>query len=189
MLGCVSFVMSPLPLRVERLAADWDAMKKFEEACFALDEKDDPENLAYDAWRWEGERSPWTSYLNANPRLSFLRIGDEVCIHWDNRSLDIEGVMAWTAGKGTHTLPADIFLKECRDFANRLLAQMASRIDSLEGGRLRTQVPLDFACLRRQHQEWAEELEDYFKPRKPDLSWEQTERALSTLARKIGVCF
>ena len=58
MLECVAPAVAPLPPQVERLAEDWDALKKFEAACLDLEEKEDPENLAYDAWRWLGEPRP-----------------------------------------------------------------------------------------------------------------------------------
>lgn len=189
MLECAAPAVAPLPPRIERLAVDWERLKELEAASFDLNEADDPENLAYDAWRWLGERSPWTSYLNANPRLSFVRIGQEVRIHWDNRDQEIESVAAWTAQKGTHALPVDAFMKECQDFSNRLLTQMARRIDLLDTGELQAQIPLDFASLRRQHRDWETEFATHFKKREPDISWEKTEKALCALAQKTGLPF
>jgi hypothetical protein len=189
MLLSVMPAMAPLPPRIERLAGDWDAMKGLEAACFALDETDDPDRLAYDAWRWLGERSPWTSYLAANPQISFVRIGNDVRIHWDNRNLEIKGIAAWTAGKGMHAIPVDVFREECREFSDRLLEQMARRIDSLETGKLRARIPVSCASLRTQHDEWVAEFAGYFKPREPDLSWTETERALATMAEKLGAKF
>lgn len=189
MLLCAMPAMAPLPPRIERMASDWDSMKKFEAACLALEETEDPDNLAYDAWRWLGERSPWTSYLNATPRISFVRIGNEVRIHWDNRGQQTEGIEAWTAAKGMHAMPADVFYDECRAFSDRLLEQMARRIDLLETGKLRTQIPVDCASLRTQHQQWVAEFAEYFRPREPDLPWTQTERALASLGEKVGSRF
>jgi hypothetical protein len=189
MLGCVSSARTLLPPRIERLAADWDAMRRFEVACFALPETDDPDNLAYNAWRWLGERSPWTSYLVANPQVSFVRIGNEVRIYWDNRSQQIEGTTAWSAATGMHAIPVEVFSEECRLFSERLLAQMTLRIDSLEAGALRAQTPVDCPSLRRQHEEWAAEFAGYFRPREPDLTWAETERALAILAVRVGVPF
>jgi hypothetical protein len=186
-LECMIPAVTKLPPSVERLASDWKKLRQLEKATEALAESDDSWDLSYDAWRWLGERSPWTSYFVSNPRFTFVRVGDEVRIHWDNRGLEIDGVIAWTAQAGMHVLPVEVFLAECRSFSNRLLSHMEQRIDQLEAGVARAQIAVNIESLREQHEWWKGEFETYFKDRSPDLSWEQTEHALGATAEKIGL--
>lgn len=185
MLECVAPALAKLPPRIERLASDWSRLCELQTATEAM-EKDDDWDLAYDAWRWLGERSPWTSYFASNPRLSFVRVENQVRIHWDNRGLEIEELPAWTAQKGMHALPVDVFVDECRSFYKRLLAQMSNRIDSIESGAAKVQTPVDIASLREQHTSWEAEFEAHFAERKPDLPWERSERALCAVAKKVS---
>ena len=58
-------------------------------------------SLCSTPWRWLGERTPWMSYLRANPSISFVRVGDFIDIHWNNTKLLIDGIKIWTASCGT----------------------------------------------------------------------------------------
>ena len=187
MLECLMPAIMKMPPRVERLASDWNKLRQLQKATEALDENDESWDLTYNAWRWLGERSPWTSYFVSNPRFTFVRVRDEVRIHWDNRGLEIDGITAWTAQTGVHVLPVTAFIDECRSFSNRLLIQMAQRVDLLESGSAKAQVPVNIESLREQHDSWKAELETYFKERDTDLSWQETEHALCAAAEKTAL--
>lgn len=171
LLGSVAAGVAPLPADVERLASDWERLMELVRRF--------PEEA--EAWRWLGERSPWTSYLAAAPRVQFVRMGDVVRIHWDNRECTIDGLPAWTAQYGVHAMAPDAFLAESRDFAARLLGAMEERIAGIEHGVLRPQVPVDAASLRAQHETWRRELESYFRDYEPDVPWGEAEAALRAI--------
>lgn len=189
MLGSVAAGVAALPDFVERLAADRELLARLERQPCPPDEEDsgDAKDRRYAAWRWLGERSPWTSYLVAQPRLSFVRIGDEVRIHWDNRDRVIDGIPVWTAQYGVHALPVEVFLSECQDFSARLLGEMDARISRIEAGTARPRVEVEIFSLREQQESWRKELTSYFEASAPDIPWEQAEMALRVVAKTRGI--
>jgi hypothetical protein len=198
-LGSVGPGLARLPEGVERLASNWELLRDLDARSQAADDAtedrdddyepaDDPHYLA---WRWLGERSPCTSYLSMSPDFQFIRVGDELRIHWDNRACLVDGLPVWTASHGVYVLPAQTFLEEARDFAHGLLAAMQQRIASMEGGISRPQVAVDAMKLREQHGTWCAEFAKYFGEREsePDIPWSKTEHALRAIAKRHGVIF
>ncbi len=120
-LGSVAAAVAPLSPRIERLASDWQRLMELKKPFDDVRAEDD---LWYEAWRWLGERSPWTSYLKACPTFQFVRVGAELRIHWDNREQMIDGLPVWTARQGVYVMSAEAFLDESSDFARRLLSAM-----------------------------------------------------------------
>jgi hypothetical protein len=161
--------------RLRRRSTDWAARSKEDAA------------RSYAAWRWLGERSPWMGYLSACPDFSFTRVGDHVHIAWDNTQAEIDGLRAWSADLGVHVVPLGDFLAECRDFADRLLANMEARLTTVETGAARTQIPVSIDDLRRQHATWKREFESYFREHHPDVAWPDAEAALRDIAREAAV--
>ncbi|HEV7238920.1 MAG TPA: DUF5984 family protein [Thermoanaerobaculia bacterium] len=188
-LGSVGPGAAPLPESIARLASDWELLARLRKESAAFKDDDAAEDLSYTAWRWLGERSPWTSYLVANPNISFVRIGDDVHIHWDNREKLVDGLPVWTARQGVHVLPVETFLAESRDFATRLLTAMDERIAGIEAGTMRPQVGVSVPSLRQQHETWRSEYASYFEEYEPDIPWDETEAALHTIAEKSGIRF
>lgn len=188
-LGSVAPGAAPLPESIARLASDWDLLTRLRNQSAADQDDDAAKDLYYTAWRWLGERSPWTSYLVASPDITFVRIGDDVHMHWDNRERLVDGVPVWTAPHGVHVLPVESFLEESRDFVTRLLAAMDERIAEIEAGTLRPRVEVSVASLRQQHESWRAEYAAYFNECEPDIPWNETEDALRTIAQKSGIRF
>lgn len=147
------------------------------------------EDLSYTAWRWLGERSPWTSYLVACPNFQFIRIGDQLFIHWDNRDQLIDGIPVWTAQQGVHVLPVSEFIEQCRGFVDHLLNAMKERITAIEIGGIVPQAPVSAASLWEQHATWKAEFASYFQGYEPDIAWKETERAIRIIAAKKGIQF
>ena len=128
-LGSVASGTASLPPFVERLAADWELLTRLRARCSEFEEAStSADDTRYNAWRWLGEQSPWASYLVEEPDLLFVRVGDNVHIHWDNRNRLVNGICVWTARYGVHKLPVDVFVAECRDFAARLLGEMGTSV-------------------------------------------------------------
>lgn len=184
MLGSVTAGAACLPERVERLAADWNRLTELRRGAILEEAGEDADEIAYTAWRWLGERSPWASYLVANPSFHFVRVGDEVRIHWDNRHLLIDGRSVWTAQVGVHVMLVEAFVNECRDFSSRLLREMDGRIGAVEKGAVRAQAVLNPESLRAQHEEWRAEFDSYFGEYHPDIAWPEAELALQIIAEK-----
>jgi Family of unknown function (DUF5984) len=173
-LQCVGPGITPLPPFFANLASDWDLVARLRKV---------PGEETYTALRWLGARSPWISYLQAGPEFQFIRTGDDVQIHWDNRELFLDGIRAWTAVEGSYVLPVEAFLHECRDFADRLLAAMEERIDGIEAGTMRPQLEVDPASLREQHERFRTEFAEYFEPGdgEPDIPWDEAEAAVRAI--------
>lgn len=188
MLGSIAAAASPLPRRLEQLAADWDRLSELQRAA-RTDDSEEADDLAYSAWRWLGERSPWTSYLVANPNLQFVRVGDEVRIHWDNRDRVVAGRPVWTAQVGVYAMPVESFVLGCRDFAQRLLVEMGARITAIGSGAAQAKAVVSLHSLREQQEAWASEFESYFDAYEPDIAWDEAERALQLIAEKAGLQF
>jgi hypothetical protein len=185
-LGSVNPICTRMPPFFEHLAGNWDLLTRLYEWAPAKASRDD-EDVIYNAWRWLGERSPWTSYFVAHPNVQFVRIGDEVFIRWDNRGRIIEDKPAWSAHFGVFVLPFQQLLYEARSFADHLLQAMDERIQGIEAGSLRPQVDISTKELRIQHEVWRTEFTTYFTPRPPDVSWEEAEKAIRTIAERAEI--
>jgi hypothetical protein len=185
MLIAFPHAITRLPPALESLAADWDSLRTAYKKVGPLWET--AQNLMYLAWRWLGERSPWTSYLTMHPEITFLRVGDDVRICWDNRDRIVDGIPVWTATSGVYSLPVAEFEVECRDFVARLCDAMAKRIEGISAGNARTRIPLDAEDLQRQHRESVAELNSLFQPRTPDIPWDETIRALDEVLPEFGL--
>jgi hypothetical protein len=185
-LGCVAPGLAKLPAAIERLASNWDLLIRL----YKPPVTDKPflasEDRGYKAWRWLGERSPTTSYLVAYPHFYFIRVGDDIHIHWDNRNFLINGIPAWAAQMGVHIVSAANFSGECEEFADRLLTSMDQRIAGIESGILRPQIGVNIPSLRQQHETWRAEFSSYFSEHIPDISWVETESALRGIAENVG---
>jgi hypothetical protein len=185
-LGCVAAAVAPLPPRIERLASNWQLLMELEKP---IDDMRAVDDLWYDAWRWLGERSPSTSYLVACPRFQFVRVGDELRIHWDNREQEIDGLPVWTARQGVRIVSVEAFQEECREFVRRLLSNMHERIAGIEAGSMKPQVEVSTSSLKEQHETWRAEFATYFADYQPDVQWEEAENALQAIAEKKGLRF
>jgi hypothetical protein len=184
-LGSLAAAVARLPERIERLASNWSVLRALEQEPNPANDSDEDDDTAYTAWRWLGERSPFSGYLVANPRFQFVRVSGELRIHWNMRDRVVDGHRVWTAKEGTHAMPVDLFVSECRDFANRLLAAMDERIAGLEAGTLKAQVGVNASSLREQHETWRAEFASYFlREYEPDIAWHEAESALQVIAKK-----
>jgi hypothetical protein len=185
--SCVAPALAPLPVEIERLAADVHALAELQSSTRRSADAmgtDAASKLYHVAWRWLGERSPWMSYLVQGPRFHFVRIGDEIEIGYDNRSCLINGVPVWTAQIGARRISVEAFATAMTEVSTSLIHAMATRIDDLDTGRAIPQAPIDVASLREQHATWERELSAELGPSTPDVSWDRTLAALAALGAR-----
>jgi hypothetical protein len=189
-------ILSPLPKFFEHIIHDESLFRKLRNcneryyqvpsdvANHSGTDKGESDDDHYNAFRWLGERAPCFSYLAAWPDIWFVRVGNEIWIQWDNIDRKFEGIEVWTARQGTHVLTVEVFEAECRNFSDRLLFAMESRIVSIEKGLVKAQIPLDPASLRTQLLSFKTDFEKCFLAKaKPDIDWVESERALRKIAR------
>jgi len=184
-LGSVAAGVASLPEKIEHLVSSWDILTMLR----LNDSTEINDDLSYAAWRWLEERSPWTSYLVACPNFQFIRIGDQLYIHWDNRDELIDGISVWTAQQGVHVLPVSEFIEQCRGFMDHLLNAMNERIAAIETGGIVPQAPVSSASLWEQHATWQAEFASYFQGYEPDIAWKEAEQAIHLIAEKKGIPF
>ncbi len=185
-LGALDAGLAPLSPRMEELALNRQKLAVLEKA--GKNEEFEDEDTTYTAWRWLGERSPWTSYLSEQPNFSFIRLKDNVHIRWDNRDKTIDGITVWSADYGELIMPAGEFSAECNSFKDRLLDAMGNRIEAIENGSAVPQIPVDIDSLRQQLVNWQTEFESY-SSYKPDFAWDEVEQAIAIIAAKVGIPF
>jgi hypothetical protein len=184
-LGSVAPGVAPLPPFFDLLAADRALLERLSSVQLE-DEPDSESGPQYTAWRWLGERSPWTSYFVENPEFYFVRIGDQIHIRWDNRDKRVDGTEVWEATYGSYEMPAEAFIAECRDFSDRLLADMLERISRIETDDFHPKVAVSIDSLREQDETWRNEFDSYFHAERQDIPWQEAENEIRKAAAICG---
>ncbi|WP_042725649.1 DUF5984 family protein [Chthoniobacter flavus] len=184
-LGSVAPGVAPLPPFFELLATDRALLEQLLSVRLEDEAGRELSPDYYTAWRWLGERSPWTGYFVENPEFYFVRIGDRIHIRWDNRSKRVDGTEVWEASYGSYEIPIEAFTSECRDFSDRLLADMHKRISCIETGDFHPQVAVSIDSLREQQESWRCEFDSYFRAERQDIPWEEAE---SEIRKTAAVC-
>lgn len=138
-------VLSPVPAAAaNKLAASslqiwratyglWMDKQPFERS-YALDEA---------VTEWIRERHLFSSHLKASPRIWLWNDGTHIHIEWDNRNLQIDGVLAWSAQMGSWALTVETFLEEVRAFDSALFLAMQHRVEQIIAGWGRPGVYID----------------------------------------------
>lgn len=180
-LGSIAAALKPIPSFLQPIAWDWKLLRE-------VLVKSNEHDSSYEAFRWLGERSPFTSYLTQCPEISFIRKENEIIIGWDNRCCLIDGLQVWESSFGMYIVTVDDFIKECRSFADRILDDMQARIVMITSGEIKAQIPLDPDELLKQHESWREEFDEYFSRQdEPDFSWDETEKAINLIIKELKI--
>jgi hypothetical protein len=161
-------VLDPVPPRLARALAPDGPWSAWERAARAAVEQAPPEqeeeawDLLEAAARWWWDRTLDAGYLQAAPRIWLWSDGAEVSVQWDNRGRILDGLPAWAAVIGQHTVPAATFVAEVRSFDARFISRMRDRVAIAQAEWARPDVALD-----------------------PDLDQEQLARS-GHLSRRLG---
>ncbi|MCX6024387.1 MAG: DUF5984 family protein [Chloroflexi bacterium] len=108
---------------------------------------DDDGETVDQATRWWDNRRLDVSYLRTGPQVWIWRHGGDVQIRWDASEPDDDGTSIWTAGSGEASIPAAKFLGEMRSFHERLMGQMAERVQQARRSWPHPDVAIDLDAL------------------------------------------
>src|SRR5262249_33426404 len=108
---------------------------------------------------WIGKREVDSAYLVSGPLIRCWSDGAQVYLQWDNRDRLLDGLPAWEASTGHHTLPPAAFHDVIGDFNERFLQRMADRVAIAQGEWARPEVALDphLAETQLANTQWAQE--------------------------------
>lgn len=183
LLAMVSHVIEPVPAELTRYIAGDRGRAWSEKASAWYAAKADREDDRYwqiidSAGIWVGNRTLDSAYLS--PSASIRIWSDESLVHieWDNRSKLVDGVPAWSALCGSHSLPRDEFVREVKSFHTRLMEEMGERVKQVVAGALPPEVRVDLPNLQREHEKRRLLWEGMFAGPATPTDWKATYEAL-----------
>jgi hypothetical protein len=133
--------------------------------------------IADAAVRWSENRHLDSAYLSPSANIAIWSDQEHVHIEWDNRDKQFDGRPAWTAAVGSYQMPRDKFIEEMKSFHDRLMDQMAARVDQVVAGCLPSGIQIDLPGLVREHEQRARSLDSALCV-DPETDWQQAERAI-----------
>lgn len=181
MLPCI---LEPVPATlVQYLAGDdaaawWEAYETWYDRGFGAGPDPRLQRIDGDAHGLLYGRVLDTSYLAPLTSVTIWSDDENVHFAWDNRAGILDGVPAWTAVHGEFHMPRREFLAEIQSFNNRLVEQMAGRIEQLRSGALPPEIAIDFDALASEHDERGDVLHEALSL-KVRTDWPAVERAIS----------
>jgi hypothetical protein len=125
-----------------------------------------------------------TSYLAPLTSIAIWSDDENVYFTWDNRAGVLNGIRAWSAQHGEFQMPRREFLAEVQSFNNRLLEQMADRIERVRCGALPPDIAVDLDALLSEHAERGDALHDALSLR-VQTDWPAVERAISHIREAL----
>lgn len=145
-----------------------------------LPDADDRFAFADAAVEWVERRRLDSSHLAPSANIAIWSDDERVHIGWDNRDRLFDGEPAWSASLGSYRMSRGEFIKEMKSFHDRLMEQMAVRIDQVASGRLRSEIQIDLPGLTKEHEQRTRSLEAALKI-VPATDWRQVERAVGEI--------
>lgn len=123
------------------------------------------------ATEWLRKRRLHTAYLRSAPRIWLWSDEMDVHIEWDNREILEKNELVWEAQLGSWSLPKIDFLQEVRDFHQKLMQAMQSRIENDLPAWDHPDIEIDQTALIQaqvERQGWF----DQALEKKPDDDWD-----------------
>jgi hypothetical protein len=146
-------------------------------------EDDQKWELYRSATDWLGYRRLDTGYLIGGPQVWFFRFSGQIHVRWDNSKANAGTIPRWLGTSGDRSLPVDLFLAELQLFHDRLMSQMAARIEEIETRNLLPTEQCDTAGLRLDHRERIQALSNAKRIKAHDVDWEQVQAANKRLQK------
>ena len=141
------------------------------------DGNDDLCEIADAAGSWSRLRRLDSAYLSPSASIAIWSDQEHVHIEWDNRDRKFDGKPVWTADVGSYQMPRSKFIEEMRSFHDRLMEQMAARVDRVVAGGLPAEIQVDVPGLIREHDQRTRTL-DAALCVDPETDWQQAEGAI-----------
>lgn len=133
--------------------------------------------LADAAVSWSGKRQLDSAYLSPSANIAIWSDQEQVHFEWDNRDKQFDGKPAWSAAVGSYQMPRNEFIEEMKSFHDRLMDQMAARVEQVVAGCLPPEIQIDLPGLVRQHEQRTRSL-DTAREVAPATDWRRIEKAV-----------
>jgi len=146
-------------------------------------EDDEALDQLFCATDWLGYRRLDTGYLVDGPQVWFFRFSGQIHVRWDNSKANAGTIPRWLATSGSYSLPVDLFLAELQLFNDRLMSQVAARIEEIETQNLLPKEHCDIEQLRLVHRELIEALSNAKRIKAHDVDWERVHAANQRLRK------
>jgi hypothetical protein len=131
-------------------------------------------------WWWHRELD--SLYLLSGPRIWIWTDTANAHIQWDNRDQLIEGLPAWEALLGQHTMPVEAYIAEVRSFDARFIGRMRDRVAMAQVEWVRPDVALDLHLADEQRMR-ERSLSKRFEPgaQREPIDWDDVLRAIARI--------
>lgn len=126
---------------------------------------------------WSEKRHLDNSYLAPSASIAIWSDEERVHLAWDNRDRQLDGRLAWSAVVGSFQMSRVEFIEEMKSFHDRLMEQMAVRVDQVTSGCLPPEIQIDLPALIGEHEERSRWLDAALKT-VPATDWQRAERAV-----------
>lgn len=181
-MALLPYVLEPVPADlIQYISGDRSCVQERATAWHAANSERDDDlywEIIDGSSTWIGNRSLHFSYLS--PSANILMWSDESLVHieWDNRAKLVDGVCAWSAECGSHSLPRSEFKEEVRSFHKRLMDEMSVRVSRVVAGGLPADVHVDVPGLLREHEQRKLLPASAFELPSPHTDWQAVRKAL-----------
>ncbi|MDX2216595.1 MAG: DUF5984 family protein, partial [Oculatellaceae cyanobacterium bins.114] len=175
-------ILEPLPTELSSLfERDKTAWFDWEGAASTwVDHQPNEDEMFEYITSWQRARRLDAAYLKNAPRIWIWSTEQNVIISWDNADIALEGSQIWSAVQGHYCIERDEFLDEVYSFHNRLMREMAERVEAVCDRWHRSTIYVDTQALRREQQERETWLEQALK-RSASIVWDDVLAANSVM--------
>ena len=129
-------VLQPIPEKLLQYVNTIESQRELDATISkVLADSTNPEldDLCFDARYWTNARYLDSGYLIAGPHIFIFRVGEQICVRWDNRQCEIDGIQPWEEESGEAFYSIEQFMNEVKSFHHRLMSDMQSRVDQYNG--------------------------------------------------------
>lgn len=110
---------------------------------------------------------------------------ETVHLEWDNTHATRDDRPVSTATRGHFAIPREAFIRELTSFHERLMAQMADRVQCIARGALPADVDVDLPALQREQTKREKTLKAALRPLKSPTDWNEVRAAITEISGKI----
>lgn len=185
LLDVLADVMQAIPVELQKYIESQKSQGSWENKLrdiFDSMEDEETGDLYYLATEWWNScRRLSTSHLNNGPNIWLWRIKNTIHIRWDNESMKVDGIRPWTAVSGDFALPIEQFEEEVKGFHNRLMTEMANRIEELKTNNPISHISIDLPSLEKEHESRKLSLERALNRAPQVNNWDEVLEAINKL--------